>query len=1133
MLLGRLFNTLSYHVETLRKKWAESNPARLKYEPLWILRLVDDACDRPAVWTIWVLVAFIAASIASGIWQPPYPGLLEFTPNDKGFKPEAAFLGVWAVQTAIVALVYPIVVAFVTVLIQRQQGSKASLQAYYTASASKLTGLSSLGLVVLMALQFPFIEHLPPMVGFAWLVADVVWLAVNVLLSIYFLAATFEFASPEGRVRARNRYILTRGWPAEWTFHISRLLSTSPIEHKLINVPSAWDSLDSVEPAMAVPIMRLADKPSYYFKFRGEKTVVGMRYLFVQLAFWLWKRSATKSVTSLAAASTHRMPFTRRGPVLEISLAFGDEFACSQAPVWTTKGPALSRLEKALFWFAFSLSTKNNAPRVTVSDALEEARADAASAITHDASAEFELKLEELLELYDNVVEASHHVNSGVVDNWVLLPNSRHPFRQLLVQTWIKVFLDLNRTALSAMTVRSDFSKDTVRIGKRCLLRQSGFSHVELQKHHVTLQYSLLRQLLDWGAENCAVQEAGPIPGLILPEPLRRRYEEVLKSGVSAWESVKNDGLSPDRDDDVTWSELQSIVLPLTQHLGYSARLVMSTLITDDRRGYQYFTDSLLKWFSQLERYHHGYGVAWDDRFRVNIEHTLKPYEDFRRLFPLPDYETENWESLLEVWLLALKNYWRDVLLTLMASAVIRYGKLENPPSLIPSLVANTLYGDLIFFDSASATQGRPFDSADKVLASLIRQLIESDGNRDGYRERMDHVAESLADSPLAEGIAGRMYSGTGTDVDSLRDGYLLILAFLVLDEWEPAAVFDQLFRTWGQEDEKRRRFSSELASWIERLFREDLSTRYANLWEKTTSTHPPRPLSERLAVVRQGLERLRARLNQVRSDDLRGLAPSPIALTELARHASLALNREKLLVPLSFFASVAVVERVVPQGASTKSFNITGYDKGRLTDPPMSDIAINEEESIAQVTGQALAIEALQETLRAAEPSIQEINSSDQFVEVLTRFGVEEKNAGREPVLIVASRTDPSWLTELARGHTYGDSKAIVFRRIKEFSKQKGYAGHIGDTAIFTGPVPRGEGLLCAKSLFGSLELFSSNGLPIQVTPTTEQDDYRCTLSFSWQQKIEYGRGPAIRLQYRNSNVARGSMPNTLPIEE
>lgn len=174
--MASLFRTLSGFVRDRRREWARSNPSRLKFEPSALRRILQSASSYPAMWVGSVFLTYLIALGLSAIAPPPpYPGLFDFCPCSQEYSPIPAFLGLWAIQGAMVAVVYPIVVAFVTVLIQRQSASKASLDAYFITSSAKLTGVSSLALVLLMAVQFLFLDVVEPALGFAWVVADGSW----------------------------------------------------------------------------------------------------------------------------------------------------------------------------------------------------------------------------------------------------------------------------------------------------------------------------------------------------------------------------------------------------------------------------------------------------------------------------------------------------------------------------------------------------------------------------------------------------------------------------------------------------------------------------------------------------------------------------------------------------------------------------------------------------------------------------------------------------------------------------------------------------------------------------------------------------------------------------------------------
>lgn len=99
------------------------------------------------------------------------------------------------------ALVYPLVVSFVTLLVQRRATAKVALTAYLLETGVKPSGASSFALLVLMTLQYLVLPWLSIQQVQAAMVANVTWLAVNLFLTGWFLAHTAQYLQDERRVQ--------------------------------------------------------------------------------------------------------------------------------------------------------------------------------------------------------------------------------------------------------------------------------------------------------------------------------------------------------------------------------------------------------------------------------------------------------------------------------------------------------------------------------------------------------------------------------------------------------------------------------------------------------------------------------------------------------------------------------------------------------------------------------------------------------------------------------------------------------------------------------------------------------------------------------------------------------------------
>lgn len=1118
-MLGGLFRTLNWKVAEVRKKWVSDNPLRMKYEAGLFGRLFGAACDHPVRWTAIGLALALALCLIAWLLPPPYPGFFNWQPNLGGdgtkWSVVEPFLGLWAVQTALVAVVYPIVVAFVTILLQRQNASKASLQTYLSRSAAKLTGLSSLGLVLLMALQYIALEKAPSLVTYTWLIGDSIWATVNVALCIVFLHATFEFASPEGRSEARFEYILTQAWPAEWEHHVKCHISYDPLKHGLVRGVRATEDLEGTVPAFSNPGDGLAKEHATHFRFRRERSVENIRYLLVQLVYWLWSRKVRQAHPSM----TQNFGWKRVGPVFQLSVAYGERFAFDEPIAVTSGEKPLTQFQQVLLRMAVSLSRRRVTPRVLVRDALEELRTDAALAIQADAEAEFYRQLLSLMELLDAVVEASGFTDEGKPDNWVQLPDSEHVgWSRELIWTWLTIVRDLHGVALKAMAVRDVFAADTVPLGSRLLLRQSKSLTDKLRQIYVQHQYLLLYDLLGWGAEGCAaVSRCDENPGKTLDEPLRRRYDRVLREGIGAWESMKNNRLLPQKyDEQPTWENSAATAETLGLHLRFHAQLVAHALRADDRAGFEYFTDSLMKWIGQRDWHQAESGLEYGDRYRVTVSDLALPLTAFRVRFPLPSDEKEGFQSIKTVRRLALKNLWRDVALTVAASTLNQVNSGVMPKGLAARLVRHLIDGAPILAEDDSMGSSKPFESADHLLSALVRQLVEGVTQDERYKERIDKVAESVGFNAMDHGISERIYSRSGSDIDNIRDAQLLILARLAPPNWVPGSQFEKTMRGWAPGGDLRTRMLEQLRTWAARLKDGNLSTRYMWLWEEATP-EGGKSINEHIDRAREGLEQLLSRLSNLREQEIRDATIAESAKKRIAAAVSKALEPPAKWCPLSLLNQPITVTTAVPQ-ARAVSFKLSGYDKGAMTDPLMAPVAFNEEESFRSIIQNALAIEVLREVIYRDGVEQREASTVDGWLEELRGWANSCQEMSLRPLAVFPGRVDPPWLHDLIRKRVGETDEAAQVRKRSEFSDRRGYVGHLGEIALFTGPVPSGITALLTIDEFDILQLEAVGDQAFEVEATPDQTGLKCTLTISWRHRLDGKHGPVLRLLHAQS---------------
>lgn len=204
------------------------------YKRNWLARLLFWGGLHP----IWFCVATGCAWAAvSLLLQPPGDAHHWWDLLPKPELPEDKtlaefFAPVWGVQATLVALVYPIVLSFVAISLQRKASAKVLLRVYILESAVSPAGASSLTLTVVMAIEYLISPYVPSTTLLGAMVFNGGWLASNLLLAGIFLFRTIRFLEDEEGYRSMTRIAVDHVLPTE--------LRDSLHEHLYLGLPHSW-----------------------------------------------------------------------------------------------------------------------------------------------------------------------------------------------------------------------------------------------------------------------------------------------------------------------------------------------------------------------------------------------------------------------------------------------------------------------------------------------------------------------------------------------------------------------------------------------------------------------------------------------------------------------------------------------------------------------------------------------------------------------------------------------------------------------------------------------------------------------------------------------------------------------------
>src|SRR5699024_4726417 len=211
-MFGKFLNTLNYHARKLEKEWRAKSTLRTQFSYGRFKSALFFLANRPLRWarTIFLslrgLSIILHASLLANHHDPFLPVLLKSDIQ----KSELAtyFSAIWSVQTTIAALIYPIVISFISLLLQGRNDARSYLNIYLHDTASIFSGLNSLFLVLLMGIQYFFLPTIHVNELLNWVYLDLSYLAFNIVLVTYFLYQTFLYIKPSSRKVNLKKYLI-------------------------------------------------------------------------------------------------------------------------------------------------------------------------------------------------------------------------------------------------------------------------------------------------------------------------------------------------------------------------------------------------------------------------------------------------------------------------------------------------------------------------------------------------------------------------------------------------------------------------------------------------------------------------------------------------------------------------------------------------------------------------------------------------------------------------------------------------------------------------------------------------------------------------------------------------------------
>jgi len=808
------------------------------------------------------------------------------------------FSTVWTIQATLAALVYPIVISFVAVFLQRRPAAEAFVHLYMLDSGALAAGLSSLVLVVVMSGQYLMVVSWGTSALPVWTILDTAWFLLNSCLTTYFLFRTVDFLRPEVQANVVRRYTINVALPRDVArLSLSHALAGASVKGWL-PVPEHGDRKKSAGPRLLFGRYGFRDGKSQGQLHLSEPSrLVNVRLWPLRLAVSSWYRSALRYPRPTEKAGSGA---NLNWPLLTIPMTPGSVLDGTQPLAKVADGPALTAWQLWLLrWsLVFSpVSRERNGIRVDA--IMDELVSDARQAALRADGGAFERAYGALVSMHELLLGASLDRNEdGTQGSWALLPDPDQFFRRTLHESWGESYRGIFEAAIDGLV------NNTQPLRRLCHLLQHldgdhlRASPIEIREHLLQLPPLMMYQLGNWWArrvEEQGIMDHGHQRTVMLRPPLHRIYEEVLSAFIAGWENGRPDSPRNRRGGfELPWDAVPDAARLNAKHIEETARMLLAAVHRGDQAAAEWLADVLSKWWGAFDYDHEPYQLYGKTTF-ITLDHLGLEWEELQNAFGIAEPDSPLAEQLTPrlqrgAYLAALRNYWIDIRL-LVIELMMDWSRPTAAGSLDTSLTAEIVVGLLLgkqWRGGGEIGNSLRDLSAIEYLEAKLRQYAASGEWRGNYVGRLDHFVERIKDMERPNMVSSRTYSYSGADdVGSLQDSQLEVFALLSTGAWGASRSLQRQIDLWmARQYRSIELVRHRLESWLKRL-EEEPALETAQIAQLKPQLRPGMTTPDAIEVVKAGLQSVYLAIEVKREGVLADEPIDPDRLLEIARFAS------------------------------------------------------------------------------------------------------------------------------------------------------------------------------------------------------------------------------------------------------
>lgn len=563
-------------ISKLRRLHATHNddPGRFASTVLW-------GGSHPIIFA--ALVGLGCAILALACLPAPYPDwvAIPFPDLPKDYTHTAFFGTIWSVQATLIALVYPIVLTFVPILLQRRASSKFALAFYMRDSAVLPAGTSSLLFLLVLTVQYLAAYYVPSELFLFGAVFDGLWLLANIGMTGYFLVKTVRYVEEDVGEATYRR--LSLGY----------LLWSDLEEAQTAALYSAGGpNIGEYRGGKLEPLVRTMaihpGNPSVSTTLSGRNQLVDIDLFLVNRVARAWATRAEGHVVEQGAR--------RRPPTLELLPSFWSEYSGLVHIARVTDGPDLTPRERRDLLQAYVFAPPPS--RLFIGNTmglLEELASEVQSQLEQGRFDEAAVALKKLRRLHEAFLHSSN------TDQHSSLASFAAPWargHRSVSDYWLDPYRPLFEVAANKLSANQGLWRDLCRLPAE-LVRRANPQDVRIT-YDILEQYELIDHFLGawWTREAHRSQAVFGANGAQLPEPMASDYRDAITAVVNGLNVAAVPFDEKGNEDDHRWAARLRATMTWMTHADICVRLLIGAVRRGDKVASEWYSDGLSHWLS-------------------------------------------------------------------------------------------------------------------------------------------------------------------------------------------------------------------------------------------------------------------------------------------------------------------------------------------------------------------------------------------------------------------------------------------------------------------------------------------------------------------------------------------------------